>query len=160
MGDTFEQEKTMHFCLPRIKKEYFNMAVQAIHHHMTFPEGIRERLYSLLFEEYGLTMKERERLAIAATQNVDGPRLDQMELWNMEDHEKIRLRNWESVYHKDTTYLQQPSLCCPPIELGKLPRFTHEVAVPSRIALGSAYGSLDMTRSLPNLRSLTAKCGN
>lgn len=137
---------------PQLTQAIFEAAVCCIHHHDTFPDGIRERLYGILVEEYGLTRDQLQRLAIGATQNIDGKRLSDAVLLEMEHREKTRLRQFMSDHNKDTTHLLVPALMAPPIEKGKPPKFQQIRPPASRAPLASAFGSVDMTRSLPNLR--------
>lgn len=118
-------------------------ALICVHHHLTFPSGIRERLYNLLAEEYGLSRENSERLAIAATQNIDGKRLPEATLLEMEAREKARLLDYGVKHHKDTSHLLISSLVAAPVEKGKPAKFlfnqtSHPVGV--------------RNRSLPDLR--------
>merc|ERR1719316_594059 len=81
---------------PRLTGHIFDGAIAALQHHMTFPDGIRERLFRILTEEYGLTQEQSEKIGIATAQNIDGHRLPEYTLLKMDDREKVRLRNYEA----------------------------------------------------------------
>jgi hypothetical protein len=138
---------------PRMTSTIIEGAVAALSHHMTFPDGIRERLFSILCEEYGLTQEQSERIGIASVQNIDGHRLPEYTLRVMDGREKVRLRNYEAFTYKDCSHL----LVCPLVgshsEKGLPAKHTLPPVVKPRPPLpGSAFGSSDMTRSLPHLR--------
>lgn len=99
-------------------------ALICVHHHLTFPSGIRERLYNLLAEEYGLSRENSERLAIAATQNIDGKRLPEATLLKMEAREKARLIDYGVKHHTDISHLLLSPLVAAPVERGKLAKYT------------------------------------
>jgi len=143
---------------PQLQPMLVDAAVHCIHHHRTFPEGIRERLYSLLNEEYGLTESQTQRLAIAATQNIDGKRLQEDTLLRMDHREKSRLRTYFATTWKDTSHLIVPSLVQGDMHHGKPARYTLSPPVPPpRAPYSSSFVSGDMTRSLPDFRSFTVK---
>lgn len=144
---------------PQLTQTLFEAAVMCIHHHMTFPEGIRERLFNLLNEEWGLTEENAQRLAIAATQNIDGQKLQEATLINMEHREKTRLQEYSNNTWKDTSHLIVPALIGGPSAQGKPPKFTLTPARVPRPPFASAFTSTDMTRSLPDFRGFTAKSG-
>jgi hypothetical protein len=143
---------------PYITAAIFEGAVAALSHHMTFPDGIRERLYTILCDEYGLTEAQSERLGIATAQNIDGQRLPEQRLLAMGDREKLRLRYHEAKYNKDCSHLLVSSLVGSHSEKGVPAKYILPPPVLSRSGLpGSAFGAIDMTRSLPNLRGFTAR---
>merc|ERR1711865_41595 len=72
---------------PRLTIHIFDGAVSALQHHMTFPDGIRERLFKILYDEYGLTQEQSERVGIATAQNIDGVRLPEHTLRQMDNRE-------------------------------------------------------------------------
>jgi hypothetical protein len=120
-------------------------AVLCIHHHRTFPEGIRERLYGLLMEEYRLTTEQSERVAIAATQNIDGKRLDDCTLHFMQHREKTRIKKFGADHHKEISHLVVPTLVSGLGEWGKPAKY----ALPDSRNQGAR---VDMSRSLPDLK--------
>merc|ERR1719238_1717617 len=65
---------------PQISPAIFQACIYCIQHHLAFPAGIRQRLYKLLVEEYGLTRQQFEELAIASTQSIEGERLSKQVL--------------------------------------------------------------------------------
>ncbi|CAK0794953.1 unnamed protein product, partial [Prorocentrum cordatum] len=90
-----------------------------VNFHSTFPSGIRERLHDVLVEEYSLTTKQLRRLTKSTTQSVNGPRLTQSELYEMEQHEKTRLRQHHADHASDTSHLLAPSLVPVEADIGK-----------------------------------------
>jgi hypothetical protein len=143
---------------PYMNNAIFEGAVAAVSHHNTFPDGIRERLYTILCDEYGLTEAQSERLGIATAQNIDGQRLPEQKLAMMGDREKLRLRFHEVKTNKDCSHLLVSSLVGSHSEKGAPAKYNLPPPVPPRSGLpGSAFGSVDMTRSLPNLRGFTAR---
>lgn len=143
---------------PRLTGCIFDGAVAALQHHMTFPDGIRERLFKLLTEEYGLSQEQSERVGIATAQNIDGHRLPEHTLLKMDDREKVRIREYMAFTNKECNHLLVAPLVPAPCHKGKPAKYTLPPPVPFRPGLpGSAFGSVDMTRSLPNLRGFTAK---
>lgn len=138
---------------PQLSPAIFEVAVHLIHHHMTFPDGIRERLYILLMDEYGMTKDNQQKLAIAVTQNIDGKRLSEDTLLCMEHRERTRLRQWQSDTNMNTSHLLIGPLVAAPIEKGKPARYTIDPPVLPR----AKFGSYDMTKSLPDLRGFAAK---
>jgi hypothetical protein len=142
---------------PHITAAIFEGAVAACSHHMTFPDGIRERLYTILCDEYGLTEAQSERLGIATAQNIDGQRLPEQRLLEMGHREKVRLRFHEAKTNKDCSHLLVSSLVGSHSEKGQPAKYCVPPPVLPRSGLpGSAFGAVDMTRSLPNLRSFRA----
>lgn len=143
---------------PRLTGSIFDGAVAALQHHMTFPDGIRERLFKILTEEYGLTQEQSERVGIATAQNIDGVRLPEHTLRQMDNREKVRIREHMAYTGKECNHLLVTSLVPAPCHKGKPAKYTLPPPVPFRPGLpGSAFGSIDMTRSLPDLRGFTAK---
>jgi len=143
---------------PRITAHIVEGAIAALQHHITFPDGIRERLFKILYEEYGLTQEESERVGIATSQNIDGHRLPEYTLLQMDDREKVRIRNYSDYTAKECGHLLVAPLVPAPCHKGKPAMYTVPPPVPFRPGLpGSAFGSIDMTRSLPDLRGFTAK---
>lgn len=143
---------------PHITAPIFEGAVAALSHHMTFPDGIRERLFTIMSDEYGLTEAQRERLGIATAQNIDGQRLPEQRLLEMGGREKVRLRFYEAKTNKDCSHLLVSSLVGSHSEKGQPAKYVLPPPVLPRVGLpGSAFGSVDMTRSLPNLRGFTAR---
>jgi len=140
---------------PQLAPVIFEAAVSCIHHHDTFPDGIRERLYGILNEEYGLTKDQLQKLAIGATQNIDGRRLSDSTLLSMEQREKARLRQFQANTHKDTMHLLVSPLVASPIERGNRAKYTFVPSPLERPPFASAFTSMDMTRSLPDLRGFT-----
>merc|ERR1712087_803922 len=96
----------------------FDAAVHSIHHHQTFPQGIRERLFGILAEEYGLTQEQTERLGIATAQDIDGKRLSDDFLHRIIAKEKVRLKEYQAYTNKDTTHLLDSSLVSAPHQKG------------------------------------------
>jgi len=142
---------------PRITKDIFDAAVAALQHHDTFPDGVRERLFKILSEEYGLTQEQSERIGIATAQNIDGHRLPEHALLGMHDREKTRIRKYMAYTNKECSHLLVSPLVPAEIHKGKPAKYTLPPPVPFRPGLpGSAFGSVDMTRSLPNLRGFRA----
>lgn len=139
---------------PQASPLIFNAVVSAVHHHVTFPHGIRERMYKQMVEMYGLTREQSERLAIALTQNVDGPRLSRSELLAMEGREKVRLRNHEVATYKDCSHLLVSSLVAAPAENHKLAKYTLPAKPRTAPATTEPYctSSVDFSKSLPDLR--------
>lgn len=139
---------------PQLKPNLFFAACSCLHHHKTFPVGIRERLFQILHEQYGISEEQRQRLGIAATQDIEGHRLTEGVLLEMDSREKLRLRNYSVKYYSDTDHLLKPSLVpCdkfkgkpahytlpPKMEQTKLPR-----------VFGSTSGGLSMSKTLPDL---------
>lgn len=142
---------------PQLAPWIVDAAVLTIHSHQTFPEGIRERLYNLLLEEYGLTEDQTQRLAIAVTQDIDGKRLDDQTLWHMHHKEKTRLKEYAVRTYKDTSHLIAPPLVPGLSMQGKAAKYTESPPPPYRPPFASAFTSMDMTRSLPDFRSFTVK---
>lgn len=143
---------------PRLTAHIVEGAVAALQHHMTFPEGIRERMFKILHEEYGLTQAQSERVGIATAQNIDGDRLHEQTLRQMDHREKNRIRNYSAYTNKECGHLLVTSLVPAPSHKGKAAKYTLAPPVPFRPGLpGSAFGSVDMTRSLPDFRGFTAK---
>jgi len=143
---------------PRITRNIVEGSVAALQHHITFPDGIRERLFKILSEEYGLTQEESERVGIATSQNIDGHRLAEHTLLQMDAREKVRIRNYSAYENKECSHLLVAPLVPAPCHKGKPAQYTLPPTVPPRPGLpGSAFGSVDMTRSLPDLRGFTAK---
>merc|ERR1719408_76414 len=70
---------------PRLTANIFEGALAVLQHHITFPDGIRERLFKILVEEYGLTEEQSERVGIATAQNIEGHRLPDYTLQKMEN---------------------------------------------------------------------------
>eukprot|EP00929_Paragymnodinium_shiwhaense_P024986 TRINITY_DN15222_c0_g1_i1.p1 TRINITY_DN15222_c0_g1~~TRINITY_DN15222_c0_g1_i1.p1 ORF type:complete len:671 (-),score=170.01 TRINITY_DN15222_c0_g1_i1:236-2248(-) len=135
----------------------FNAAVSCVHHHMSFPEGIRERIYELLMANYTLTRDQSERLAIAITQNIDGKRLPEDTLVKMKQREKTRLHNYEVATYKDCSHLLAPALVSMISHKGKPAKFWEERPAKPKLPYASAFSSVDFTKSLPDLRGLTVK---
>jgi len=157
-GSQVPQARVLTKKKPQLQPMLVDAAVHCIHHHRTFPEGIRERLYSLLNEEYGLTESQTQRLAIAATQNIDGKRLQEDTLLQMDHREKARLRTYFANTWKDTSHLIVPALVPGDLHLGKPARYTlSPPAPPPRPPFSSSFVSGDMTRSLPDFRNFTTK---
>lgn len=143
---------------PHVTKHIVEGAVAALQHHITFPEGIRERLFQVLSEEYGLTQQESELVGIATAQNIDGQRLQEHTLLQMDGRERVRIRNYMASTSKECSHLLVAPLVPAPCHHGKPSMYTVPPPVPMRLGLpGSAFGSIDMTRSLPDLRGFTAK---
>jgi hypothetical protein len=143
---------------PRLTGHIFDGAIAALQHHMTFPDGIRERLFRILTEEYGLTQEQSERVGIATAQNIDGHRLPEYTLLQMDKREKVRIRDYMAYTNKECNHLLITALVPAPCHKGKPAKYTLPPPVPFRPGLpGSAFGSMDMTRSLPDLRGFKAK---
>jgi len=143
---------------PRLTTHIFEGAIAALHHHLTFPEGIRERLFKILYEEYGLTQEQSERVGIATAQNIDGHRLPEHTLLQMDDREKVRIRNYMAFTNKECSHLLVAPLVPCDHHKGKPAKHTLPAPIPFRPGLpGSAFSQADMTRSLPDLRGFTAK---
>lgn len=136
---------------PQLSPTLFEAAVICIHHHDTFPDGIRERLYGVLNEEYGLTREQIQRLAIGATQNIDGKRLPESTLMAMEHRQKLRLRQHQVNTSMDTSHLLVPALVQAPVEKGRRAKYAMAPASPARPAFSSSLTVADMSKSLPNL---------
>mmetsp|Transcript_111698 Transcript_111698/g.320924 ORF Transcript_111698/g.320924 Transcript_111698/m.320924 type:complete len:624 (-) Transcript_111698:31-1902(-) len=138
---------------PQLKLAIFDVCVICIHHHDTFPDGLRERLYAILNEEYGLTQAQMERLAIGATQNIDGKRLSDAVLIEMEGREKVRLRKHMTNTGRDTMHLLAPPLVEAPIQKGAQPKFMLASPSMARQSCGPNYSPELMSRSLPDLQN-------
>lgn len=132
---------------PKLSPALFDLALHCIHHHLTFPDGIRERLYVLLVEEYGLTKEQSQRLAISMTQNIDGKRLPESVLMNMERREKARLREYSVRTCKDTSHLLVSPLVACPIEKGKPAKYSHAFTASSL----AQQRTDPLSKSLPDL---------
>jgi hypothetical protein len=131
---------------PQVSPAIFNAVVNAVHHHVSFPHGIRERLYKLMAETYGLTREQSERLAIALTQNIDGSRLSTGVLYAMRQREQLRLRNHEVENYSDCSHLLKSALVAAPAEHLKPAKYTLPPK-PSTAPAGSEF-----SKSLPSLR--------
>jgi hypothetical protein len=142
---------------PQISPSIFNAVVNAVHHHVSFPHGIRERMYKLMVEMYGLTREQSERLAIALTQNIDGRRLPVSELIAMEGREKARLRNHEVVTYKDCSHLLMCPLVACPAESGKAAMYTFPAKPRTAPAGTSISFDSGFSKSLPHLRGFRVK---
>jgi len=143
---------------PRLALQLFDAAVHAIAHHETFPQGLRERLFGILAEEYGLTQEQTERLGSATVQNIDGKRLTDDFLLHLCEKEKTRLKEYQAYTNKDTTHLLDAPLVSAPQHKGKPALYTLDPpAPPPRLPFSSAFSSTDMTRSLPELRSFSVR---
>jgi len=143
---------------PRLTAPIFEGILAALQHHITFPDGIRERLFNVLTEEYNLTQEQSERVGIATVQNIEGHRLPEHTLLQMDGQEKVRIRNHEAVSNKDCSHLLVSALVPAPSQIGQPTKYMLPPPVSLRTGLpGSAFGSVDMCRSLPNLRGFTAK---
>lgn len=143
---------------PRLTGVIFDGALSALQHHITFPDGIRERVFKILCEEYGLTQEQGERVGIATAQNIEGHRLPEHTLLEMDNREKVRIKNHEVHTNYDCSHLLVSSLVPAPAHKGQPTKYTLSPPLPIRRGhLGSAFGSIDMTKSLPNLRGFTAK---
>jgi len=143
---------------PRLTGLIFDGAVAALQHHMTFPDGTRERLFKILYDEYGLTQEQSERVGIATAQNIDGHRLPEHTLLKMDGREKLRIKKYSAYTNKECSHLLVPSLVPAPCHKGKPSKFMLPPAVLPRLGPpSSAFCSVDMTRSLPDLRGFTAK---
>lgn len=108
-------------------------AVDCVHHHHSFPDGIRERLYRILAEEYFLTRDQSERLAIASTQNIDGKRLSEATLLQIVHKEHTRLRKYQADVWVDTNHCLKPALVGCPSDIGKPPRHLRNSASDSSL---------------------------
>jgi hypothetical protein len=143
---------------PRVTSHVVEGAIAALHHHMTFPIGIRERCFQVLCEEYGLTQDQSEKIGIATAQNIDGHRLPEHTLVQMDGREKLRIRLHEVKTYKDCSHLLVAPLVGSHSERGQPAKYTLPPLVEPRIGPpGSSFVSNDMTRSLPNLRGFTAR---
>jgi hypothetical protein len=142
---------------PRLTGKIFDGALASLQHHITFPDGIRERLFKILCEEYGLTQSQSEQVGIATAQNIEGHRLPEQTLLQMEGTEKARIRQHEVVSSKNCSHLLVSSMVPAPCQKGLPTKYTLPPTVPHYPGLpGSAFGSVDMTKSLPNLRGFRA----
>jgi hypothetical protein len=139
---------------PYVTPHIFNAVTHCVHHHLTFPSGIRERLFALLLEEYSLTTEQSERLAIAVTQNIDGKRLPDSTLIQMAENEKHRLHDYEVVTYKDCAHLLVSPLVSSLGEKSKPAKYTWQAPTPCKDPDG---WTKDLARSLPNLRGFTIK---
>jgi len=135
---------------PQVSPLCFDATMHSVHHHATFPDGIRERLYDVLSEEYGITQEQSQRLAIAVTQNIDGNRLPESVLLGMEHREKLRLRNYQAATNRDTSHLLVAPLVACPIDKGQPPKYTLSptfLGKPLRSASSLVMGGSGMDRS-------------
>lgn len=137
---------------PQISPVIFQACVYCIQHHLAFPAGIRQRLYSLLVDEYGLTRQQFEELAIASTQSIEGERLSQHVLNEMREREKARLRRYEETTYKDCSHLLRPELVCPPMDAELPAKYARAPLVRSVPVL-----TKDLTRSMPDLRGFAGR---
>lgn len=119
---------------PVLSPVLLEAAIDCIHHHHSFPDGIRERLYSILTEGYCLTSEQMERLATASTQNIDGNRLSADVLLKVVDKEHTRLRQYQADFWVDTNHCLVPALVGCPSEVGKVPRYIRSGSAPSLMA--------------------------
>jgi len=143
---------------PRITAPIFEGALAALQHHITFPDGLRERVFKLLCEDYGLTQEQSERVGIATAQNVEGQRLSNDAIRRMVEKEKTRLRFYEGATNRNCSHLLSAPLVPAPCQQGQGCKFMMPAKVFPKIGLpGSAFGAVDMSRSLPDLRGFTAK---
>lgn len=136
---------------PKMSPALFNAVVHLVHHHVTFPQGIRERLYRIVAELYGLSREQSERLAIAVTQNIDGQRLPTQELLKMEEREKKRLHTFEVESYRNCAHLLVSPLVAAPEEKSKPARYTLGSMKPMAASGYSSRGMSEMNRSLPDL---------
>jgi len=140
---------------PQLSPLCFDASMHSIHHHATFPIGIRERLYDVLSEEYGITQEQSQRLAIAVTQNIDGNRLPESVLLGMEHREKLRLQNYQAATNRDTSHLLVSPLVGCPIEKGNAPKYTTSSPItskPLRSVSSLVMGSgMDRSSSAPEI---------
>eukprot|EP00913_Durusdinium_trenchii_P033440 g31308.t1 len=118
-GESPSNAKIMYVERPQLSPAMIDAAVHIIQHHFTFPEGIRTRLHRLLFDEYGLTKEQAQNLEVASTTNIDGKRLTEDVLWNIDQKEKARLRKYFVDTGKDTSHLLAPALVPAPWMHGK-----------------------------------------
>lgn len=145
--------KIMYMERPQLSPVIIDAVVHIIQHHFTFPEGIRTRLHRLLFEEYGLTTEQAQSVEIAATTNIDGKRLTEDVLWNIDQKEKARLRKYFVDTGKDTSHLLAPSLVPSPWMQGKLAKYAESKKV-ERPPFSSTFPKLSMSRSLPDFKAV------
>lgn len=131
---------------PLISPSIFEAAESCIHHHDTFPTGLRERLYTVLTSEYYLTPSQLEKLAISSTQNIDGKRLSESVMMEIVEREKSRLRQYSADYFVDMSHLLEPALVQSHFEKGKLPKYLtkHNPGTPA----------FKLAKSKPRLRDI------
>merc|ERR1711862_492438 len=75
----------------------------------------------------------------------------------MENREKARLREYQSITAKDTSHLLASPLVPAPIERGRPPKYLSPAPSVTRGPFASSFNSVDMSRSLPDLRGFTSK---
>jgi hypothetical protein len=127
----------------------FKLAVAVVHHHQTFPAGLRQRLCSVLLEEFGLTLEQRSSLMVSATENSEGRRLQEDQLYSIRQKEKDRLVRYQSVAHKDTKFLLLSSLVPDPNSKGRHAKYMTPPNWPAARSTG--------TRSLPDFNSTQSR---
>merc|ERR1740121_2286803 len=132
--------KVLYTTKPILRRDMFEAVIYVVNFHSTFPTGIRERLHDILVDEYSLTLKQLRKLTKSTTQSVNGPRLTQSELYEMEQHEKTRLRKYHVENASDTSHLLAPSLVPVEADIGKPAKYT--TWTPPRSAPGALGGSL------------------
>lgn len=135
---------------PKVPSHIFKAIVFCLQHHMAFPKGIRERMYKLLMEEYALTKNQHELLAVATTQNIEGTRLSVTRLLEMDENEKVRIRNWEVQANHDCAHLLKSALVPPPLNKSKRAKFL--IPAPTKVYSSDSDLAMAAARSLPDLR--------
>lgn len=138
---------------PQLTPTLFEAALQCVHHHKTFPTGIRERLYDVLLDEYLLTQEQTEQLAVAVTQNIEGKRLPESVLYEIVQRERTRLNEYQANTLQITSHLLVPALVAAPIEKGKAPKYILSRAPPLGMLPAATFHSSSVGRSLPDLHS-------
>lgn len=141
---------------PQLAPRVVEAAVHIIQHHFTFPEGIRKRLHRLIYDEYALTKDQVQALSVAAVTNIDGKRLDEDVLLNIEKKEKARLRKYFADTWKDTSHLLAPALVQAPVTVGKLAKYAESPKSEGRAPFASTFPKLAMSRSMPDFKTAKA----
>jgi hypothetical protein len=109
---------------PPVKPSLFNAAVIAVRFSNVFPQGIRNRLFKVLSEEYGLTRKQARKLRKAPGQETDGRRLTASQMIELQAKEKERLMHHSVATGRSTFFLRSPPLAMCPSEDGNPAKYT------------------------------------
>lgn len=142
-----------------LRTELYEVLLKILGHKLTFPGGLRDRLYNVMVEEYHLTKEQRNQLQEHVLRNLDGYLLTETELLRIEKREHTRLAEFRATYHLETKHLVQPSTVPPPAEKGKPPRFTRDIEVKPRRTYEGAFYCGEHTKSLPDIHSFATSTG-
>lgn len=92
-------------------------------------------------------------MEVASTTNIDGKRLTEDVLWNIDQKEKARLRKYFVDTGKDTSHLLAPALVPAPWMHGKPAKYTERPKL-DRPPFSSSFPKLSMSRSLPDFKAV------